>query len=157
MSINLLMILLVYGLPCVDSEDNIFFLTSNSTKSWTLRLGGDVQSCATTNSTVFADNKYIFSTDGAFQFDHGTVLEDPACTGENCCNDLVNITGKWEFINGGKGLRVIAAYETGNPANRIDITLIEGTIKHLDQETLRLSHVNAESGVTEIFEFKNIR
>lgn len=137
-------------------SENRSLLTAGSQKIWQLikstpQSGFD--SCQPMGS-VMADNTWTFYTDGAFEFDHGTVTEDPECMYEGCCCDLVNITGTWEFTNDGIGIRIVMLHEKGNPANAFNEEWYNAQIDFLDESRFQFTEVDAGTGEEYTFEFR---
>jgi hypothetical protein len=139
-----------------NKTDRTFLLTDGIDKTWYIysSFPEGVNSTCDETHIIQADNTYIFYSNGTFEFDHGEIVEDTNCTSEDCCSDLVNITGKWKLRNNDKKLRIVAEYETGNKSNALQLTLFDATIDYLDENVLKLSQVDSETNVTYTYEFR---
>lgn len=128
-------------------------LTAGSSKSWYLRNSSEVSTASCNSNGVSVDNIYVFSSNGIFTFDHGTILEDPNCAGDDCCTDLVNITGKWKFTSNQTRLVITALTETGNPSNVLNVVLFDAVIDQLDENVLIFTQTHPTTGEKRTFEF----
>ncbi|MEX2235379.1 MAG: hypothetical protein WD824_24660 [Cyclobacteriaceae bacterium] len=133
--------------------DNNALLTGNNKKSWYLYSTTPDNSgeCKDLES-VKSDNSYIFSADGGFEFDHGTVTEDPSC--EDCCSDFVNIVGQWKFTGNEKGIRVTLIHEKGKKENAHTMVLFDASIELLTEQGLKLRQTDKASGTVYTLEFR---
>lgn len=132
------------------------YLAGQDSKQWSLYVttpAAAIGSCQASHP-VAQDNTYTFHTDGSFEFDHGTVTEDPGCQEEDCCSDLVNITGTWKFLNNDKRLRITAVQEKDNAENKLDIILFDATIDQLDENVLKISQTDKTTNTLYTFEFR---
>lgn len=127
-----ILILPIIG-ACSGDEENepklsdAELLTGGSQKEWVITAEvpeDEIESCRP-DSPIFIDNTYTFYKDGKMTFDHGTITEDPNCMEANCCGDLINFTGTWEFTNNGKNLKVVMGYDTDDVNNVIDEDLFD--------------------------------
>jgi hypothetical protein len=141
---------------CSKDEDakptNLELLAGTESKEWYLYATSPESETCPTSSVSIVDNTYTFSSDGTFFYDHGTVTEVPGC--DNCCGDLVNITGTWEFTNDETNMKIMALYKTGDPDFVLDIELINGQIDLLESGKLQLSYTNPNTGLEETLEFR---
>lgn len=134
---------LVIAAACSDDDKKSFditLLTGPTEKAWYVyaETPEDEDEDCRPNSAYSLDNSWIFAKDGSFEYDHGELTEDPECE-DGCCSDLINIVGSWETFNNGKGIRIIADHETGNPDNSLEQTLFEGTIDLLTEDQFKFS------------------
>ena len=138
------------------SDNATLYLAGQDSKQWSLYAStpdGAIGSCHTSHP-VAQDNIYIFHVDGTFQFDHGTITEDPNCKDENCCSDLVNITGKWKFLNNKKRLRITAVQDKDSANNKLNIVLFDANIDQLDENVLKISQTDKTTNTLYTFEFR---
>jgi hypothetical protein len=136
---------LIAAMACNDDEDKspskLQLLTGGSEKAWYISDVSEGEPCPSST-----DDSWIFSVDGGFEFQHGTVTESP----EEQCSDFINFIGEWEFVNNESQLRVTALYQTDNPANTINDDLFTATITVLDDDWLLLQ----QAGSAETLEFR---
>ena len=146
----------IIGIDRFVDEDRIILLANATNKDCYLYSSTPESSTETCRSdhAIASDNTYIFYADGTFKFDHGTITEDEACTNEDCCNDLVNITGKWKFTNNQKKIRITALHETGNESNALTMVLFNATIDQLDENVLKISQTDSETNIVYTYEFR---
>ena len=130
-------------------ETKLTLLTGNSNKSWYYYMP-DLNS---SEQKIFADNTYTFFSDGSFEFDHGSVIEEAGCK-KDCPGDLVNFEGKWEFTNNETGLRITALHEKGNAANAHTMVLYDATIVSLTETSLVLDQKDPETKISYRIEFR---
>lgn len=137
-------------------EDRIQLLTNGSQKSWYLHSitpNNETGSCALSHPMAM-DNAYIFFADGTFEFDHGSITDDPTCKGDNCCSDLINLVGTWKFTNSQKNLRIVTAHEKNNDSNVLQQVLCSGSIDQLTEEVLKVSQTSSETNIRFTLEFR---
>jgi hypothetical protein len=142
-----------FRLNTETGQDRALFLTGSTQKVWYLHSVSPPLSGAA-DSSVKADNTYIFFADGKFEFDHGAITEDPACEGDNCFSDFVNLVGTWKFTNSQKGLQVVALHEKGNPGNGTKTVILNGSIQQLDEDVLKVSQKDQSKNINFVFEFR---
>jgi hypothetical protein len=140
-----------------NSIDNLTeVLAGTNSKSWYLYSStpeANIASCKTSHP-LSLDNTFTFYANGTYEFDHGAVTEDPACMSENCCSDLINISGTWKFTNNQTGLVITAVSEKGKPANVINMVIYSGTIEELSETVLKFSQLDAETNIMHHFELR---
>ena len=133
--------------------DNATFLTGGNKKSWYLYSNTPENSGGCKEAeAVSSDNTYTFSSDGSFEFDHGTITEDASC--EDCCTDFVNVIGEWKFTKNQKGLQVTILHEKGNKRNAKKMLMFDASIDQLNEAVLKFSQADKETGTLYAFEFR---
>jgi hypothetical protein len=140
----------------LTADDRTALLTGTGTKSWYLyaRIPEKANATCKSKHAISSDNTYTFHANGTFEYDHGAVTEDDACEGDDCCSDIVNLTGTWKFTRTGKGLRIIALHEKDNPANDLGVILFDATLEQLDANVLKISQADPNSNTRYTFEFR---
>jgi hypothetical protein len=126
-------------------------LTGTASKSWTLYSTSNQVQCS---PSIQSDNTYTFFVDGTFEFDHGSIIEDSECRGDNCCSDLVNLVGTWQFVNGQSHIKVTADHEKGNSSNQLPVTLFDANVIILNENILQLSQLDTLTNEMIVFEFR---
>lgn len=154
MKTSLFVGLLVLTLSSFTAEEfDSVLLTGGSRKIWVLtsispEIGSGSCNSASNRS---ADNVYIFSSGGKFEFTNGSVTEEKGCK-TNCCSDLVNFIGTWTVADNNL-ITIIANYETENSSNVLNTTLFSGRILSLEENSLKFT-VKDDDKVLRTFEFK---
>ena len=157
MKILILMVYLFSGNvtdPLNPAISNTELLAGSSQKSWYMyniapeRPGTSCQA----SSPQSLDNTWIFFTNGAIEFDHGKITEDPTCKEENCCGDLVNFVGTWTFSKSETNLTISALHEKGNISNAFNISLFNATLVQLSADALIMKQ--SIEGVEYTIEFR---
>jgi len=139
-----------------SAQDQTLLLSSVNSKSWYLYTSlpeSTVSSCKS-SSKISLDNTYTFYANGTFEFDHGTVIEDPSCQDEGCCSDFINLSGTWKFTNDQTGIVITALNERGYPDHKVNIELYNGTISELTESSFKISQVDPETKVLHTIEFR---
>jgi hypothetical protein len=139
-----------------SETDKLLTLTSMERKSWSLSSITPINpSNCPTASRSFEDNSYTFFVDGIFEFDHGSITQDPNCNSDDCCGDMPNLIGKWEFLNNETQLRVTALRPKDVTGDEFEpIVLFYGRIDQLDEDVLKISQVNLKNNVRYTYEFR---
>ncbi|GEM_PF-2815221 len=131
-----------------ESISNLELLAGKVSKVWNVTSETPVDEECPVDSPRNLDNSWTFFNDGSFLYDHGTVTED-----ESECGDLVNLTGTWEFTSNETKLKVIALYETGNPANEFDDVLFEVDLVELTENQFKLSEIDQDTQIKYVITF----
>ncbi len=131
-------------------------LASTTKKTWQLVATtpeSELYSCQPLGSVLY-DNSWIFHQDGAFEFDHGSVTEDPDCMDAGCCTDLINLVGTWQLIENGTKIVLIATHKKGDRSFEINQELLKANIDLLNETTFKFSQVDESTGEKKSFEFR---
>lgn len=139
----------------VQTPTNTLLLAGTTQKSWYLYSQspeGTVASC-TAASALSQDNNWIFFANGNMEFDHGTITEDTNCQQEDCCMDMINFIGTWNFANDETTLVVNVLHEKNNPSNALNSILFNATITQLTASSFILTMVG-EDGAMQTMEFR---
>lgn len=146
---------ITFGAGFLPGESKTEMLAGNKQKNWYIvgKTPDGIKACSL-SSPHYQDNTWAFFADGSFEYNHGQLTEDPDCLGKDCCSDLVNLVGKWEFTNNEKGLRITSLYEQGKSANTFSVVLFDAVINQFEEGKLLLSQVDVESGQKYQFEFR---
>ena len=139
-----------------STEDRTALLAGTTQKSWYLVASSLVSPKASCNASaaMSLDNTYTFYANGTFEFDHGTIIDDADCKSEDCCSDLVNITGTWQFTNDQTNLVITALHEKNEPDNKFAFEMYNGAIDQLSDGVLKFSQTDPETNTLYIFEFR---
>jgi len=81
------------------------------------------------------DNSWTFFSNGKLQFDRGTIVVDDECQ----TSDPINFIGTWELQKNDSFLLLKALYETENPENIFNDTLIYGQVEKLTLDELLIT------------------
>lgn len=141
----------------------LFFISAKSSENYKCELligewylfettvqGGE-ETCHASEG-VINDNSYIFLADGTFEFRHGVVTEDTQC--DDCCHDMVDIVGEWEYNETESTISVTALHEKANAANSMYATLYNGKLQIVEETRFVLVQMNTETGMRYTLEFR---
>ena len=126
-------------------------LTANSSKAWILAEANtdateEHEVCKSTSDRNL-DNTWTFFKGGDFEFNNGTVIEDPACDVEGCCSDFVNLHGTWRFSTNEENLIVEAIGEIGSGGEKTPFPVDEqGELFNAKINKLTVSELSVSQG-----------
>jgi hypothetical protein len=121
-------------------------LTADASKSWRVTANSrdttkNISPSCKTNSIQNADNKWIFTKGGAFQYDNGTIIEDVSCQITGCCSDLADLIGNWVIRNDSLVITVNARIDNGVTTSIKEGKLTSGKIQKLEENEMVLSNI----------------
>jgi hypothetical protein len=122
------------------------YLTADSSKSWNMIANThdtvkNLSPSCKTSSIINKDNKMIFLKGGVFQFDNGTIQEDPTCQND-CCGDFANLLGKWVIRNDTLVITANARIDNGQITQFTQAEeILKGKILKLNNSELVVSNV----------------
>jgi hypothetical protein len=116
-TISLLAILSVVLISCKEDEPvkpvpktKTELLTNGSSKDWNITDEDpmDDDPLCRPSADYAKDNTWSFSSDGAFNFDRGSI------TANESCGDIINLFGSWQFTNNETRLVLTADQSIGD-------------------------------------------
>jgi len=162
MKLNLLplaFLLLSIAFACSDDEKETNenknqeeLLTGNTEKHWKIIENSsdedeEEQSCKTSHP-MNNDNRWVFIKGGDFRYDNGDITDDPDCDDDvqDCCSDMLDLFGTWEFSADKKKLIVTAEgkIEDGEETFESPEQIMNATIEKLTENEMILT----QRGVT---------
>lgn len=139
LQISLLALLAACGSDDDKKISDLELLAGTAQKAWYMYDETPKDEDCLPTAAFKLDNSWIFFADGSFEFDPGDLTEDPEC--EDCCSDIINVTGWWEFTNDGKGIKITVDHEKDNPDGFDPFVMMDGSIDALTGDQLKVTQV----------------
>jgi hypothetical protein len=142
----LLLFMVSLFIGCADEADPVEpieltkgeLLAGEESKIWVLFATTPEEEDCPEGAAHESDNTWTFFADGTFEFDHGTVTEDPVCQS----SDTKNLTGVWEISEDDMHLEMTISFATDFPEmifTEDENGYLNSTIVQLDENKLILS------------------
>lgn len=131
---------------------NTGLLAGTQSKTWYMHSQTPEDEDCPLTMAIHSDNTWTFFADGSFEYSNGTIKEEPGCP--ECCGDLVNIIGTWEFTDEDEGIEIITLGEKDNPENTFEFKLMWGDFDVLEESKFILRGYEPEEEIEYVTEFR---